>query len=164
MESLTEKKFSEIVEAHADAIFSLSRHILRNKEDAEDAVQETFLKVYRHYHQFEASRSLKNWITAITVNCCCDILRKRKSSPSGEPMDPERFPDKKQGRDKEDAALIVEEVLDRLNPEHRIALLLFYMEGKSIKEIAKIQGIPQVVVKVRLYRARKAAQKILMEM
>jgi len=164
VERLTEKMFSEIVDKHADAVYSLAQYILRSKEDAKDAVQETLLKVHRNYHQFDASRNLKNWITAITVNCCRDILRKRKSTPSGEPMDPEQFPDKKQGREQVETALLVEEVLDRLNPDHRVSLLLFYMEGKTIKELAQIQGVPQVVVKVRLYRARKAAQKILMEM
>ena len=163
MTILTEKAFSEIVEAHTDAALTLARYILRSREDAEDAVQETFIKVYRHYHQYDATRSLKNWILAIAVNTCRDLMRKRKGTGRTDPLESERVADPSAGREQTEAALLVREVLGRLSADHRTALLLFYMEGNSVKEMAKILKVPQVVVKVRLYRARKAAQKILIE-
>jgi RNA polymerase sigma factor (sigma-70 family) len=159
VETLTEKKLSEIVETQADSLLSLARYILQNREDAEDAVQEVFLRVARFYHQYDPSRSLKNWLTAITVNCCRDLLRKRKTMHQVERLDPEVFADR-EGNEGRETAIAVNETLAKLNPAHRTVLLLFYMQEKTIKEMAQILKVPQVAIKVRLFRARKAAQKV----
>jgi RNA polymerase sigma-70 factor (ECF subfamily) len=147
--------FNEILNSHLDYVYSLAYRILGNAEDAKDAVQETFFKVYKKYEQYDAKRSLKNWLCAIAVNTSRDIYRSRKRQAVALSVEDQPVSDQARAQAGIESRLLAEEVLNFLAYEFRSVMVLFYVEGKPIKEIAKILKIPQVLVKVRLHRARK---------
>ena len=135
---------------YRDRVFAVGFNYFRNSMDADDMVQETFLKLLRSNKDFESEEHLRNWILKVAVNECKRVTLsswfKRRESL-------EEYADK----------LIFEEVGDRdlfdkvmrLPKNYRQVTHLFYYEGFSVKEIAGILGIRETTVTTRLSRARK---------
>lgn len=135
---------------YRDRVFAVGFNYFRNSMDADDMVQETFLKLLRSNKDFESEEHLRNWILKVAVNECKRVTLsswfKRRESL-------EEYADK----------LIFEEVGDRdlfdkvmrLPKNYRQVTHLFYYEGYSVKEIAGILGIRETTVTTRLSRARK---------
>lgn len=135
---------------YRDRVFAVGFNYLRNSMDADDVVQETFLKLLRSNKDFESEEHLRNWIMKVAVNECKRVTLsnwfKRRESL-------EEYADK----------LVFEEVGDRdlfdkvmrLPKNYRQVTHLFYYEGYSVKEIAGILGIRETTVTTRLSRARK---------
>ncbi len=135
---------------YRDRVFAVGFNYFRNSMDADDVVQETFLKLLRSNKDFESEEHLRNWIMKVAVNECKRVTLsnwfKRRESL-------EEYADK----------LIFEEVGDRdifdkvmrLPKNYRQVTHLFYYEGYSVKEIAGILGIRETTVTTRLSRARK---------
>lgn len=149
---MTDTEISGIIRKYHASIFRLAFSYLKNKEDSEDIVQEAFLKLYSSNVIFPAEENIKAWLIRVTINLCKDLLRfnKRRSS---EPIDDIPTEDSSQS-----------ELLDsvrRLKSEYAAIIYLFYYEGYSVKEIAKIQGISNSAVTTRLARARKQLKKML---
>jgi RNA polymerase sigma-70 factor, ECF subfamily len=154
------------------SLYSAAYRLTRNAADAEDLVQETFLRAYRGFHQFEPGTNLKAWLYRILTNTFINSYRKRQrepqtvsdddvedwylyskmaddgSEPSAEASVLESLPD-------ED----VQEALSSLPEPFRIAVLLADVEGFSYKEIAEITGVPIGTVMSRLHRGRRALEK-----
>jgi RNA polymerase sigma-70 factor (ECF subfamily) len=154
------------------SLYSAAYRLTRNAADAEDLVQETFLRAYRGFHQFEPGTNLKAWLYRILTNTFINSYRKRQrepqtvsddevedwylyskmaedgSEPSAEASVLESLPD-------ED----VQEALSSLPAPFRIAVLLADVEGFSYKEIAEITGVPIGTVMSRLHRGRRALEK-----
>ena len=134
--------FREIVETHSRHVFALAFRMTGNEEDAEDVVQETFLKAYRGMARFEGTSEVSTWLHRIAANCAVDLLRRRKGpgfSASGG-ADPDTLPDHNSGPD---AAASGSEInrrlrasLGRLSAMERAAFTLRHFEGRSIREIA----------------------------
>jgi RNA polymerase sigma-70 factor (ECF subfamily) len=153
-------------------MYSAAYRLTRNAADAEDLVQETFLRAYRAFHQFEEGTNLKAWLYRILMNTFINDYRKRQrqpqtvsddeiadwylyskmaesgAEPSAETSVIEALPD-------ED----VQEALSSLPEQFRMAVLLADVEGFSYKEIAEIMGVPIGTVMSRLHRGRKALEK-----
>ena len=134
--------FEEIVRAHEATVFHLALRQLGNREDAEDAAQEVFLKAYTGLSSFRAESKLSVWLYRITSNVCTDFLRRRRETVSlsqenedGEPLELE-LPD------------------ERFDPAREI-LLLRELGGQSYEEIAATLEIDLGTVKSRIFRARK---------
>ena len=135
---------------YRDRVFAVGFNYFRNSMDADDVVQETFLKLLRSNKDFESEEHLRNWIMKVAVNECKRVTLsnwfKRRESL-------DEYADK----------LIFEEVGDRdlfdkvmrLPKNYRQVTHLFYYEGYSVKEIAGILGIRETTVTTRLSRARK---------
>ncbi|MBQ1431215.1 MAG: sigma-70 family RNA polymerase sigma factor [Firmicutes bacterium] len=135
---------------YRDRVFAVGFNYFRNSMDADDVVQETFLKLLRSNKDFESEEHLRNWIMKVAVNECKRVTLsswfKRRESL-------EEYADK----------LVFEEVGDRdlfdkvmrLPKNYRQVTHLFYYEGYSVKEIAGILGIRETTVTTRLSRARK---------
>ena len=143
---------------HMRAAYNLARWLVRNDHDAEDVVQESFLKAYKAQESFRGSEA-KTWMLSIVRNTAMDFLRRYKSSvtttldePGYEPQDdspdPERVLLEQSRRDQ------VRQAISHLEPEFREALVLREIEGLSYKEIASILDIPMGTVMSRLSRAR----------
>ena len=122
---------------------------------AQDAVQDTWFKVYRNYDKFDANSSEKTWIMRIAINVCKDYLRSawhRKVNVQDVlaeiPVD---------GETHEDDTLLIE--IMRLKPHYREVILLFYYQDMKISDIAKVIGAPESTVSVRLKRAREQLRK-----
>ena len=161
----------------APQLYSAALRMTRNAADAEDVVQETFLKAYRAYHTFEAGTNLKAWLYRILTNTYINRYRKQVRRPNevdfGEVEDLYLY--KRMGsvesgraaRSAEDQVLEsfvdadVKAAVEEL-PEHfRMPVLLADVEGFSYKEIAEILDVPIGTVMSRLHRGRKALQKAL---
>jgi RNA polymerase sigma-70 factor (ECF subfamily) len=145
----------ELYLAHAGRLKSLAFHILRNRQDAEDAVQETFLKLYRGIDGFQGQSNIGTWLCRIAINTSYDLARKRRhAEESGDlPGRDERLPLK----------VALDDALRRVNPRHRMVFLLFEVEGLRHSEIASILEIPEGTSKAWLFEAKKELKQMLME-
>lgn len=138
-------------------LYRISWSILSNNEDCADAVQEALTRAWQKRGTLKSMDSFKPWLTRILTNVCNDMLRKRQNRKhvpiedvpvAYEPdMTPQPF----------------EEALQLLSPEHRTVTLLHYLEGYSIKEIARMLAIPSGTVKSRLMYARQRLKSLLSE-
>ena len=172
-------RFSELAMEHMPALYSAALRMTRNPADAEDLVQETFLKAYRSFDRFEEGTNLKAWLYKILTNTFINSYRAAKRRP--EKADVEDVEDlylyRRLGqlRDGDAGRSAEEEVLERITDDEvkqalearpeafRIAVLLADVEGFSYKEIADITDVPIGTVMSRIHRGRRALQKALME-
>jgi RNA polymerase sigma-70 factor (ECF subfamily) len=157
--------FGALVRSHERRVFRVTLAVLGQVEDAEDAMQETFIKAYRHLNQFRRESRFTTWLTRIAVN---EALQKRQArkehvsldeSPAVqnqnfphhfEPWaaDPEKLYTKQELRD------LVEKAICSLSAIYREALILCDVEGMSAKEAADVLGVNLAALKSRLLRAR----------
>jgi len=160
-------------------LYSAAMRMTRNPSDAEDLVQETYLKAYRAYHTFEAGTNLKAWLYRILTNTYINKYRKDSRRPSevdlGDVEDLYLYrrigseASAEASRTTEDRVLdgLVESdikaAVEGLPENFRLPVLLADLEGFSYKEIAEILDIPIGTVMSRLHRGRKAMQKALWE-
>jgi RNA polymerase sigma-70 factor (ECF subfamily) len=159
--------FTELVERYERKIFRLAKHITQNDEDAEDVLQETFLKAYSHLDTFQGNSKFYTWIVRIAVNEALMKLRKRKSDKSvslDEPTDTgedtmvreiavwEDDPEQKYSR--EEIREILDKAVESLRPAFRTVFVLRDIEELSTEETAAALDISIPAVKSRLLRAR----------
>ncbi|HUS08149.1 MAG TPA: RNA polymerase sigma factor [Bryobacteraceae bacterium] len=159
--------FTELVEHYQRKIFRLAKHITQNDEDAEDVLQETFLKAYSHLDTFQGNSKFYTWIVRIAVNEALMKLRKRKSDKTvslDEPTDTgedimareiavwEDDPEQKYSR--EEIRDILDKAVESLRPAFRTVFVLRDIEELSTEETAAALDISIPAVKSRLLRAR----------
>ena len=148
-----ESAYKEVIDLYGDQLFRTCYLILRDKEDAEDVVQETLIKVFNNIKNFKGKSKLYTWIYQIALNLSRDILRRKVDFLSFEDEwigeeDPNFQIEKK--IDKE----VLKKELQALNPIYSEVLVLFYLRDFSIKEIALILETSEGTIKSRLSRAR----------
>jgi RNA polymerase sigma-70 factor (ECF subfamily) len=142
--------------------------MLGSAQDAEDAAQETFLRVYKAMHRYDRKRSFSSWLLSIAAHYCIDQLRKRRlNTVSVEELPYPVLPDNSPGMEaslssKEDRERI-RLVLDTLDPVDRAAIILYYWYDYSYKEICETLSLSMSAVKSRMHRARRAMAKRIME-
>ncbi len=171
--------FSDLAMEYMPALYTAAMRMTRNPADAEDLVQETYLKAYRAFGSFELGTNLKAWLYRILTNTYINTYRAKKRRP--EISDVEDVEDlylyrrlsgdgtAGLGRSAEDVALErftdtdVKAAIESLPEAFRIAVLLADVEGFSYKEIAEITDVPIGTVMSRIHRGRKALQKALID-
>ena len=155
------RAFEELYERHATRMKSIARNLLHDVADAEDAVQETFLKIYRGAKSFRGGAAFSTWAYRVLVNTCYDGLRRRGSRPAGPSLDAGEGapPHPTAAAADPPLRLALETAVGRLNPKHRAVFLLFEVEGFSHGEIARILGIPEGTSKTFLFGAKKKLQR-----
>ena len=158
--------FGSLVMPHRDAIFRLMHRILRNREDAEDAVQTAFLDALRHLDGFQGRSRFSSWLTRIALNAAFMRLRtnrRRTETSLDEIVDRKsaaRFlvvearPNPEQECSANEVRVLLGKALDRLGPIHAEILRMHHVQNLSAKEAARILGVPVGTVKARLHRAR----------
>lgn len=155
--------FSEVMRLHEDRIFSVCLRIMGDRERALDALQDTFLTVFRKSGQFQGRSAVGTWIYRIAVNTCYDQLRRQKRRPS-EPMPEHYDPSDESSEDAVNAAGIrpdIERALSGIPVEFRAAVILSDMEGMPLPEVAEVLGVPIGTVKSRVFRARRLLAELL---
>jgi RNA polymerase sigma-70 factor (ECF subfamily) len=178
--SQAEAKSNQDLEARFEAealpllngMYSAAFRLTRNASDAEDLIQETFLRAYRGFHQFQEGTNLKAWLYRILMNTFINSYRKKQREPqtiSDDEVEDWYLYSKMAERGAEpsaEASVIeslpdedVQEALSSLPEQFRIAVLLADVEGFSYKEIADITGVPIGTVMSRLHRGRRALEK-----
>ena len=168
--------FASLVMPHRDGILRLTQGILRNREDAEDAVQTAFLDALRHLDSFQGRSRFSSWLTRIALNAAFMRLRteRRKNEASlDEIIDREtaaRFevvegrPNPEQECSFKEARILLAKAIDRLGPLYGEVLHMFHMQELPAKEAARILGVPVGTVKARLHRARSRLSRHLQSM
>jgi RNA polymerase sigma-70 factor (ECF subfamily) len=159
--------FGELIRRYEAKIFRLAQHITQNREDAEDVLQETFLKAYEHLDQFQGNSKFYTWIVRIAVNQALMKLRKRKSDKSvsidetidtGEDTVAREIAawdeDPEQRYSREELNKILETAIDSLAPPYRAVFLLRDVDDLSTEETAEALDLSIPAVKSRLLRAR----------
>ncbi|MDA8296005.1 MAG: sigma-70 family RNA polymerase sigma factor [Actinomycetota bacterium] len=172
-------RFVDDAMEYMPSLYSAAMRMTRNPSDAEDLLQETYLKAYRGYERFEEGTNLKAWLYRILTNTYINAYRARRRRP--EESDVENVEDlylyRRLGAagGSADGRSAEEEVLDRFTDDEvkaaieslpevfRIAVLLADVEGFSYKEIAEITEVPIGTVMSRIHRGRRALQKALGE-
>ena len=170
-----ELAFRRLVERHSRGVFQLAFRLTGSEPDAEDIVQETFLKAFRELRRFEARSSFRTWIHRVAVNCAYDLLRQRprykaesldaadKDGAQGCWIEPEAdgasrpdrlaFGAEVQGR--------VRTALELLTPTERTAFVLRHFEGRSLEEIGETLGLHTGATKHSIFRAVQKMRRAL---
>jgi RNA polymerase sigma-70 factor, ECF subfamily len=156
--------FRSLVERYSRYVFSVAYRLTGSVEDAEDVVQNAFLKAHRQLSRFEARADFKTWLHRITVNCAIDLIRSRRhreighdpadleagttpASPSEAVPGPDRLMLSAEIRDR------LREGLTQLTPSERAAFTLRHVEGLSIREVASAMGLKTEAAKNSIFRA-----------
>ena len=153
------ERFERLVLVHLDSAYNLARHLVRDADDAEDAVQEAFVRALRYFGSFRGD-SGRAWLLSITRNACWNVLEKRRESLAATEFDetlhtPEpEHPAPEADLARSIAAGLVRRSLDALPLVFREAIVLRELEGLSYREIAEVTGVPAGTVMSRLARAR----------
>ncbi len=154
--------FANLVDAYQGPVFNLCYRMLGNREEAEDAAQETFLKAYRALKQYDSSRKFVNWILAIGSNHCIDRIRRRKfnilSFDEVLPMADHKSPHPEAAVFEGEKKQAVQALLKNLEQKDRAAVVLRYWYEMSYDEIAGTLDLSVSAVKSRLHRARNSWQ------
>lgn len=169
-----EDAFGQLLQRYLSPVYHFVFQLAGDRSAAEDIVQETFIKAWKHLARYDRSRSFKTWLFAIAKNTAYDFLKKKKSFPfssfedeegnnileesvSAETLLPDEMLERK------DAADELEAVLREIPERYRSLLLLAYKEDFSLQEIADILGEPYNTIKSRHGRALKRLKQAFLE-
>lgn len=166
-----ERAIRDLLGRYRMAVYNLALRMLRNEDDATDAAQETFIRVFRALDRFDERHRFKPWILRIASNYCIDQLRKRdwKTISFDSPIETEEGqlplefaspgPAPDEVLERKEQRAVIEEAVDSLPPDYRMAIVLRHTEDLSYEEIADVLGVPIGTVKARIHRARAALQR-----
>lgn len=163
--------YADIVSLYQQSLHQVCYRMLGNKEEAEDAAQEAFIKAYIHLHTYDQKRKFSTWLYRIATNLCIDRIRKKKPDyyldaevPGTEGLDmysqlaaDELLPEEELERMELQERIQYE--ISRLPDKYRAVIILKYIEELPLQEISDILDIPLGTVKTRVHRGREALRK-----
>ena len=164
--------FDVLFERYKQMMLRAAVRITQRHEDAEDALQDSFMSAFLHMKDFDGRSSLSTWLTRIAINSSLMILRKRRTSreipmessdalgeklPVREPADPAPNPEKQYAQSQR--GKMVRQAIRRLRPAIRTAIELRQLEEHSLKQTANMMGISLAAAKARVFHARRALRK-----
>lgn len=142
----------EMLALHGDALFKLCALYLKDVHEAQDAVQETFMKAYRSWHNFRHESSELTWLIRIAVRTCRDMRRKAWFKITDQRVSVEEMAGE---TDCDALGGDVTQAVMELNEKYRIPILLHYYHGLPVKDVASVLNIPQSTALTRLKRGRE---------
>lgn len=161
-------RFQQIALPHLNAAHNLARWLTKNDFDAEDIVQEAYLRAFKYFHTFSGNNA-RAWLLSIVRHACYDWLREKRmlvTTPLGDDAELERIVEAAASADQQVAANpettllhrrdveLLNRLIEELPPDYRLMLILREMEDLSYREIAEVAGVPIGTVMSRLARAR----------
>jgi len=165
--------FGELCERHMKQVSCVTRRIIRNREDAEDAAQECFLNAFVHLKDFDGRSQFATWLTRIAINAALMKLRKNRGAQevaldepnaSSEPVAQREFrydaADPEEICSLRERKRIVKSAISGLRPRARNVVELFHLQEHSIRETAQILGISTGAVKARMFHAKIALHRM----
>jgi len=170
------ERFSELVGRHQRRALRIAFHYVRDGADADEAVQDAFIKAYLHIGTFREELPFEVWFTRILINGCLDRIKARKrrdrwiAPPPLDPMGVERNPADylpARGPSPEDLVLAAERrrqlnaALSRLPERQRLVFMLSHFEGRSSREVSAMTGLNESTVRVHLFRAIRRLRSLL---
>lgn len=156
---MTEVEFRDFVDTYRVKAFSMARRMLKNDEDARDAVQESFVRAFRNMHRFRGDASIGTWFYRIVYTTCLNILRSQHRIPLHESLnenepsvwiEPEIF----DTIDKDTIESVLREEMSAMPALYAVVIDLFYVQECSYEQIVRVTGMPLGTVKTRLNRGR----------
>jgi RNA polymerase sigma-70 factor (ECF subfamily) len=165
--------FGELCERHMKQVSCVTRRIIRNREDAEDAAQECFLNAFVHLKDFDGRSQFATWLTRIAINAALMKLRKNRGArevpidepnPSSESVAQREFrhhaPDPEESCSLRERKRMVKSAISGLRPRARNVVELIHLQEHSTTETAQILGISTAAVKARMFHARVALHQM----
>jgi RNA polymerase sigma-70 factor (ECF subfamily) len=153
--------FRTLVERHSRAVFRVAYRLTGNEHDAEDVVQETFLKAYTELRRFEARAGFGTWVHRIAANCAIDLIRRRPKHVVAETEETEpllaRLASPSPGPEREAAGRQLRDRIDKvlagLTPLERAAFTLRHLEQRPVEEICAVLGQSPAATRHSIFRA-----------
>lgn len=159
---MNKEEFTKLITENTDSLFHVSYGILRNESDAEDAVQSAIIKAYSKKHTLKNPEYAKTWLIRILINECKQLRRKTRKELIGDDDDYQMLiSDSFSHNPDNDLRMDVWEALGKLDNDHRLVLILKYVEGFNLNEIARMTGVMKGTVGSRLNRARNKMKELL---
>lgn len=166
-----QRAFAEIVDMYQDKLYHMAYRMLFNRQEAEDVVQESFLRVYKNLDRYDDEMKFSTWIYRIATNLCIDQLRKRKpvysldaESSEHEGLDgyamvpsDDRTPESELVLS--DTQRIIRQAIETLPPKYKTVMVLRYLQEMSLQEIGEVLDMPVTTVKTRVHRGREFLRK-----
>jgi RNA polymerase sigma-70 factor, ECF subfamily len=155
--------FRRVVERHSQELFRLAFRLTGNEDDAEDIVQETFLRAYRAFDRFENRAQVGTWLFRIAANCALDLLRrgrKRKPREASEDIPSPQAGPERLAMDRQLQGRIAR-AMAALTPQERVAFTLRHFEGQSIEEISATLKVGVSAAKQAVFRAVQKLRRAL---
>lgn len=161
--------FSVLVDRYKDLVFSLALKMVKNREEAEEIAQDTFVKVFKSLSKFKGDSKFSTWIYKVTYNTCLDRLKKNKREQHVVSIDEFNLNQIKSLdnaldlMEAEERNKTIQDCINLLPSDDAFLLTLFYFDEQSLEEIAKVVDLTPNNVKVKLFRSRKKLATILKE-
>jgi len=163
--------FAELVELYQEKLYHMAYRMLNNRQEAEDVVQDTFLRVYNNLERYDDTMKFSTWIYRIATNLCIDRLRKRKpvysldaESTEYEGLDGySMIPSDNRTPESElllsETQRIIHQAIDTLPPKYKTVMILRYIHELSLQEVGDILDMPVTTIKTRVHRGREFLRK-----
>ncbi|MEX0362506.1 MAG: RNA polymerase sigma factor [Allomuricauda sp.] len=161
------QEFSILVDQYKDLVFTVAIRTLKNREEAEEVAQDTFIKVFKSLKNFKGDAKLSSWIYRIAYNTCLDRVKKHKKELKNTPIEEVKseavmeMGNALDGMVMQERAETIKRCIQLLSPVDAALLTLFYFEEKDLKEMAKALNLSPNTAKVKLFRARNRLGTIL---
>jgi RNA polymerase sigma-70 factor (ECF subfamily) len=153
--------FETLLRTHQELVARTALRLLGNRQDAQDAAQEVFLRLHRRLDKIDIARNVPGWLYRVTVNVCRDILRKRKGDGSLDDAKLAIPSSAEADHVREQQRKLIEGALRTLPEKERAALTLRDLEGLPTREVAQILGSSEATVRSQVSAARLKIRKIL---
>lgn len=150
----SDEEFETAYKKHADVLYRLALSYLKNKEDAEDAVQDAFVKYFCGFHLPVSEDQTRAWLIRVTINHCHDLLRKRSYRMHDSLEDVVELVAAEEPETKD-----LLELIRNLPDKYKDVIILHYLEGYSVEEAAGILGVSPSAIKMRLKRGRESLRE-----
>jgi RNA polymerase sigma factor (sigma-70 family) len=161
--------FAHLVDAYKNMVFSLAFKMTKNREEAEEISQDTFIKAYKNIHKFKADSKFSTWLYRIVYHACLDAIKKNKNHNNSSEINEITYNQIAsvdtilQGIERKERAKVINDCLLKLPEEERSLIWMFYFDELSLKEIIEVTQISEANLKVKLHRARKKLLVIVKE-
>lgn len=160
-----EQQYIIFMQNNQERLYRIAYNLLGNVEEAQDAVQETFIRVWQNCYKIKADSS-QAWMIKTAVNLCLDWLRRRKFRENIPEAEYNEFIengilDPLESCINQEMQIIIQKAISKLTPPYRIAVILRDIEGLSYEDIAVVLGVPISKVKSDLFRGRRKLKEIL---
>jgi RNA polymerase sigma-70 factor (ECF subfamily) len=153
--------YAVLVERYKDLAFTMAYRILGKREDAEEVVQDAFVKAFRNLSSFRQKAKFSTWLYRIIYNTA--ISKHRQKRPGWQSIEDVIVPDttvELMAEEEEDRHKVLETAMRQLPEEDRILLTLYYVDESSVDDLHSVLGISKANVKIKLFRARKRLQEL----
>ncbi|MCL7754662.1 sigma-70 family RNA polymerase sigma factor [Polaribacter sp. Z022] len=161
--------FAYLVDEYKNMVYSLAYKMTKNKEEAEEISQDTFIKAFKNLSKFKGDSKFSTWLYRIAYHTSLDAIKKNKKNNSNVEINEFTFNQIQsvenilEGIERKERSIILSDCLDKLPEEERSIIWMFYYDELSLKEITEITDFSEANLKVKLHRARKKLLAIVEE-